>query len=156
MIFVTVGTHPDPFTRLVKHMDQLAAQMKEGVIIQKGYTLYTPTSAEYFEWAPTLDSYFKKARIVISHAAMSVIEFAKKYQKPVIMVPRQVRYKEHINDHQVEFAEVFSQKTGISAIGDISVLTAELLKNYKKIPFLDDKNLLKLQQFLKDAIQQLS
>ena len=40
MIFVTVGTHEQPFNRLVKYMDEWAAEHDEAVIIQTGYSTY--------------------------------------------------------------------------------------------------------------------
>ena len=40
MIFVTVGTHEQPFNRLVKAVDDLVGNgtIKEDVIVQKGYS----------------------------------------------------------------------------------------------------------------------
>jgi UDP-N-acetylglucosamine transferase subunit ALG13 len=49
MIFVTVGTHPGGFDRLVQQMDKIAGLIKEKVVIQRGFTRYTPRNAEYFE-----------------------------------------------------------------------------------------------------------
>ena len=42
MIFVTVGTHEQPFDRLVKYMDGWAAEHDEKVIIQTGFSTYEP------------------------------------------------------------------------------------------------------------------
>ena len=42
MIFVTVGTHEQPFDRLLKCIDKMIEDgvIKESVIVQKGYTNY--------------------------------------------------------------------------------------------------------------------
>ena len=42
MIFVTVGTHEQPFNRLVEKMDSLVAEgvIREPVMIQTGYSTY--------------------------------------------------------------------------------------------------------------------
>lgn len=44
MIFVTVGTHEQPFNRLVEYMDRLKENkiIEEDVIIQIGYSTYEP------------------------------------------------------------------------------------------------------------------
>ena len=44
MIFVTVGTHEQPFNRLVQEIDNLKRDgvITEDVIIQTGYSTYEP------------------------------------------------------------------------------------------------------------------
>ncbi len=146
MIFVTVGTHPGQFTRLIKRIDEIAPSIQEKIIVQRGFTKYMPKNVQYFEFAPDLNPYFKKARLVISQSATSLLEFMLSHRKPVITVPRQKMYGEHINDHQVEFAEYISKKTGILAVMNIKMLTIKILKKYNKIPKITKDNLKGLQQ----------
>lgn len=141
MIFVTIGTHPGQFDRLLRRIDEIAPKIKEKIIIQRGFTKYIPKNTESFTFADDLDPYFNEARLVIVHGATSLTEFVLKYKKPIITVPRQKRYGEHINDHQVEFAEALTKNTGILSIINISDLTPELLKNYKKVPKINKENL---------------
>ena len=49
MIFVTVGTHEQPFNRLVKAIDKLKKDgvITEDVIMQTGYSTYEPKSVSY-------------------------------------------------------------------------------------------------------------
>lgn len=155
MIFVTVGTHPEQFDRLIKRMDFIAPKIKEKIIIQRGFTSYMPKNCESFVFAQTLDKYYREARIVITQSATSLIEFILKYKKPVITVPRQKRFKEHINDHQVEFAFFMQEKTGVKAILNITELTPELLNNYKKIAKIKKDNLKKLQNYFVNLFQEL-
>lgn len=152
MIFVTIGTHDQQFTRLVRRLDEIAPLIKEKIIIQIGHTKYIPKNCDSFQWASSLDPYYKRARVVISHGGSSVWEFVYQYKKPLIIVPRQKKFDEHINDHQVEFAESFERKTGIKAIYNILELTPELLKKYKTIGSIDKHNLKRLQDFLKRVI----
>ena len=44
MIFVTVGTHEQPFNRLIKYMDNLKGSgiITEDVVIQTGYSTFEP------------------------------------------------------------------------------------------------------------------
>ena len=97
MIFVTIGTHPDQFDRLIRRIDEIAPKIKEEIIVQRGFTRYVPKNIKYFEFTDEMDKYYKKARIVIAQSATSLIEFILKYGKPVITVPREAKYKEHIN-----------------------------------------------------------
>lgn len=109
MIFVTVGTHEQPFNRLLEKIDELKKEGKiqDDVFIQSGYSTYRPT---YCASQPIL-SYeemqekFKEANIVITHGGpatfMQVIQFG----KIPIVVPRQAKYHEHVNDHQLDFCQ---------------------------------------------------
>ena len=50
MIFVTVGTHEQPFNRLVKTVDELKRDgvITEDVIMQTGFSTYEP---KYCQWS---------------------------------------------------------------------------------------------------------
>ena len=52
MIFVTVGTHEQPFNRLVEYIDKLKekGKIEEEVIIQTGYSTYQPQYCEWKKW----------------------------------------------------------------------------------------------------------
>ena len=54
MIFVTVGTHEQPFDRLVKKMDDLVAEgvIREPVMIQTGYSTYEPKHCSFQKLLP--------------------------------------------------------------------------------------------------------
>jgi beta-1,4-N-acetylglucosaminyltransferase len=156
MIFVAVGTHPDQFDRLIRKIDEIAPKIKEKIIIQRGFTKYVPKNVESFDFKPDIDEYYKNARLVIVQSATSLLEFSLKYKKPVITVPRQAKYKEHINDHQVEFAVYFAEKTGILAVLDMNQLTPELLKSYKKIPLIKKDGLIQLQDYFIDLFEKLN
>ena len=147
IIFVAVGTHPEGFDRLIRRLDEIAPQVKDKIVIQRGFTKYVPKNCESFEFTEDMDSYYKRARLAILQSATSLLEFVLKYDKPVITVPRQVKFKEHLNDHQVEFGEFFSKKTGIACIIDMNDLTAEMLNNYKKKAVVKKDNLHKLQNY---------
>lgn len=51
MIFVTVGTHEQPFDRLVQAIDQLKnrSSIQDTIFIQTGYSSYQPRNCE---WSP--------------------------------------------------------------------------------------------------------
>lgn len=106
MILVTVGTHNHGFNRLVQAMDELAAELDEQVIIQRGSSAFEPIHAEHFDWAPgqRMEQLNREARIIIMHAAAGSILTALLLGKALIVVPRQQQYGECIDNHQRQLA----------------------------------------------------
>ncbi len=132
MIFVTVGTHEQPFNRLVKEIDRLAetGEINEKVIIQTGYSTYEP---KYCEWK-ALFSYkdmvrnVAEAGIVITHGGPSSYIMPLQIGKIPIVVPRMKQYGEHVNDHQVEFARTVAERQGnIIVVEDIKEIGKAIL-----------------------------
>ena len=123
MIFVTVGTHEQPFNRLVKAIDKLKKDgvITEDVIMQTGYSTYEP---KYCKWDKLIpyDQMVKNvedARIVITHGGPASFIMPLQIGKTPIVVPRQYRFNEHVNNHQVEFARNVADKIIYMADGVI-------------------------------------
>jgi UDP-N-acetylglucosamine transferase subunit ALG13 len=152
MILVTVGTHYMDFSRFLKRIDEIAPLVKEEIVVQRGHTKYIPKNCKSFDFVPSLDPYYKKASLVVMHGGSSVWEFMYESTKPIIIVPRQEKYKEHVNDHQVDFAEYMDKELGVKTIYEMSELTPELLNTYKKRISLKPNNLNSLKSFLKSEI----
>lgn len=141
MIFVTVGTHEQQFNRLVEYMDEWAKKNGEEVIIQIGFSTYEPQFAHYkklysFE---EMNSLLKEARIVITHGGPSSFVSALKIGKIPIVVPRQKKYDEHINDHQIKFCREVKKRYGnilvVEEIEEIEMILEqydEIVGNIKK------------------------
>lgn len=110
MIFLTVGTQ-FPFDRLVRTIDGLCEEgvITDDVFAQIGHNAYQP---RHFEAVPSLekneyDVRFGQAAAIISHAGMGAITMALDQGKPLLVMPRQRKYKEVVNDHQEALAERF-------------------------------------------------
>lgn len=87
MIFVTVGT--TKFDDLIKKIDILASKklIKEKVLMQIGEGKYIPKYSEWFRYKPSLDSYYKKASLVISHSgAGTLLELINKKKKTIVVI----------------------------------------------------------------------
>lgn len=114
MIFVTVGTHEQPFNRLIKKIDILKKSnvIFDDVIIQKGYSTYEPCSCETYSFLPydRMLYFLNKARIVITHGGPSSFIYPISIGKMPIVVPRQKKYGEHVNDHQLIFCRQLKSK----------------------------------------------
>lgn len=116
MIFVTVGTHEQPFNRLVEHIDKLKGDgvIQEEVIMQTGYSTYEPRHCKWQKLFPYTEmiELVKQARIVITHGGPSSFIMPLQIGKVPIVVPRKKEFGEHVNDHQVEFAKVVHNRQG--------------------------------------------
>lgn len=137
MIFLTVGTQ-FPFDRFVRAVDNIFDQglIDEEIFAQIGETSYKPRN---FESVASLekkvfDERFKKASSVISHAGVGTITVALKNHKPLLVMPRMKRYKEHVNDHQVATAQKFEELGHILAVYDVKDLPNGIRKLKDFIP----------------------
>lgn len=137
MIFVTVGTHEQPFDRLVKCIDELKRKkvITEEVIIQTGYSTYEP---KYCKWSSLFTyqdmiRYVEEARIIITHGGPSSFIMALQIGKIPIVVPRQKKFNEHVNDHQVEFAKAVSERQeNIIVVNEIGQLE-NVIMDYESV-----------------------
>lgn len=137
MIFVTVGTHEQPFNRLVKAVDELKRDgvITEDVVIQTGFSTYEPEYCTWSKLIPYQDMLknVEDARIVITHGGPASFIMPLQIGKTPIVVPRQHQFNEHVNDHQVEFARnVAERMKTIIPVEDISKL-GEVITNYDQI-----------------------
>lgn len=116
MIFVTVGTHEQPFDRLVSKIDELKRDgiIREDVMIQTGFSTYEPKHCLWSRLIPYSDmvKYVREARIVITHGGPASFIMPLQIGKTPIVVPRQHQYAEHVNDHQVEFVKSVALRMG--------------------------------------------
>lgn len=137
MIFVTVGTHEQPFNRLVQEIDNLKRDgvITEDVIIQTGYSTYEPKYCQWDKLIPykQMVKNVEEAHIVITHGGPASFIMPLQIGKTPIVVPRQHKFEEHINDHQVEFAKNVAERMGtIIPVEDITQL-GEIITNYDQI-----------------------
>ena len=137
MIFVTVVTHEQPFNRLVQKMDELKKNgtIQEDVIIQTGFSTYEP---QYCQWSKLIPyqqmiKNVEEARIVITHGGPASFIMPLQIGKTPIVVPRQHKFGEHVNNHQVEFARNVEKRMGtIIDVEDVETL-GDIITNYYQI-----------------------
>jgi UDP-N-acetylglucosamine transferase subunit ALG13 len=115
MILLTIGTQL-PFDRLVEMMDKAAPEVGETIFGQIGKnSKYTPGNFEYCESLRPIEfeEKLKTARVIVSHAGIGSILTARKYGKPIIVVPRLAAFGEHRNDHQLATCNQFRRTANI-------------------------------------------
>lgn len=126
MIFVTVGTDDHKFDRLIKHLDNLRAQnkIKDDIFIQIGPTSIEPKHCEFQRMLTyeKMEYYYNKADTLIVHGGPGSIFNCLLNDKIPIVVPRDPRYEEVIDDHQIIFCEKLASENKINLCLDLSKL----------------------------------
>lgn len=137
MIFVTVGTHEQPFNRLVKYVDNLKKDgiIDEEVIIQTGYSTYEPKYCKWQKLYPYQEmvKLVAEARIVITHGGPSSFIMPLQIGKTPIVVPRRADFNEHVNNHQVAFSKSVAERMGTIIVAENMNDIGNIIKNYEKI-----------------------
>ncbi len=114
-IFVSVGTRPNQFDRLVKEMDLLAKNKTFQVFIQNGNSAYEPKYAKYSKFLNYNEQLkeIKSSDIIVMHAGAGTLIDALSNNKAIILFPRLEKYGEHTNDHQIELCQAIKKKYAI-------------------------------------------
>lgn len=126
MIFVTLGTQDKKFPRLLEAVDKLNTDEK--IVAQVGTTEYNWTKqkeqveAYKFLSDEQFMKYMKEARVVITHAGVGTIILGLKLHKKMIVAARLKKYREHVNDHQMQILDKFSKDGYILPLKDFNDL----------------------------------
>jgi UDP-N-acetylglucosamine transferase subunit ALG13 len=159
VIFVTVGTQ-EPFDRLVGAVDAWAAQRgRTDVFAQIGTGARPP---EHIEWVAKLSpaefqARLEAARVVVSHAGMGTILSASSLAKPIVVLPRLARFREHRNDHQLATVKRLAPTGILVAARDEAELAAlldrsdEFASGHQVRPYASDELIARIRGFLLGA-----
>ena len=113
MIFVTLGTQDKSFKRLLFEVDKWAKDnnIKDEIIVQAGYTKYDSDKMKIFDLLDKddFDKYIKECDLLITHGGVGSILTGLKNNKKVIAAARLAKYNEHMNDHQLQIIDRFSE-----------------------------------------------
>lgn len=138
MILVSLGTQDKSFIRLLTEIDRLIEKkvINEKVLVQAGITKYDTENMEIFDFIPKdeFEILIREAKYIICHAGVGTILSGVLENKKVIAVPRLKKYKEHVNDHQLEIVEIFTKNDYILGCRDASELE-DKIKQIDKVIF---------------------
>ena len=135
MITVTLGTIPFPFNRVIRWLDILLETqvITEPIFIQHGITdISAIAKYSLVTGVPLLESASlmqtaKNSRLVISHAGQGSTRAFTEKGASLILLPRLARYGEHIDNHQMLFAESVKQ-FGVTVCVDLYQLKESILQ----------------------------
>ena len=136
MIYVTVGSHDQPFDRLISEMDRISGELGIETVIQTGCSGIKPKNGEWRDYYPfdQAEELIGKAEVVVGHAGIGTVISARKAKKPLIVVPRLKKYGEHFNDHQLEISQelINNKRPGVEVAletGEIETILTAILNN---------------------------
>lgn len=157
MILVTLGTQDKPFTRLLDAIQREIdnGNIKDRVVVQAGCTKYDTKDMELFDLIPLedFDKLMGECDLLITHGGVGSIITGLKKDKKVIAVPRLAKYGEHINDHQKQIIEKFSEAGNIIGVSDLDDLGKylKMVKKFKPKKYKSNtNNMIKLVEKLID------
>ncbi len=130
MIFATVGTHHQPFSRLLDALEELPGD--EELVVQYGPgapPARAGASAAFLPFGEILE-YVHGARIIVTHAGVGSILCAIRAGHMPVVVPRLERLGEHVDDHQGELVRRLEEEGRVIAVWD----TRELLSALERVP----------------------
>ena len=153
--FITVGTHPQQFNRLLQKIDELIAvkKIRGEVICQSGYSNYKPKNFELtpFFGLEEFEKKIKEADLIITHAGEGNIGLCKNLNKKMIVIPRKKEFEEHTNNHQLELAKVVEEKKIGLAVWKINELEEKLKEIENFTPARIEKG--KINQLLEEFVK---
>ncbi|MDG6887592.1 hypothetical protein Cp4433_02209 [Clostridium perfringens] len=143
MIFVTLGSQKFQFNRLLKEIDILIDRdiIKEEVFAQIGYSNYIPKNYKYksFLNRDEFSNIMNRCDKVITHGGTGAIIGAVKKNKKVIAIPRNMKFNEHVDNHQYEIVNEFANMNFILGVNKIEDLN-EAIQSLDKINFKEYKS----------------
>ena len=152
MILVTLGTQKQPFTRLLDAIEH--SNIKDEIIVQAGLTKYESKKMKIFDFIPyeEMNKLIDKCDLVITHGGTGSIIMPLKKGKKVIACPRLSKYQEHVDDHQLQITEPFSEEGHILLFNDGD----DFNKIYKKsLTFKPKKYVSNRDNFIKNLKKEI-
>ena len=126
MIFITLGTQKFQLNRLLRLSDECVGNgtISDEVIAQIGYSDYEPQNFSFYRFLDkeTFNKHISDADVIIAHGGVGSIMTALQKEKPVVVFPRLSKYGEHVDDHQVEIAHLFTEKGYVLECGELDEL----------------------------------
>ena len=132
-IFVTLGTTPWQFRRLVERVLEIAPRDAE-IVWQTGVTDLTGLDIKAQPMMPdeAFREEIRKADVVVSHSGVGTFLNCLEAGKVPVLVPRRSAYTEHIDDHQEQIASVADAR-GLAVMREVDNLTLEDLRETSRL-----------------------
>lgn len=162
MIFITVGTTDFPFARIDRFVSRITKEFpKEKIVYQsKTSKLSSANNLKIYKELkyPNFLKHIKEARVIITHGGPATIflSLTNSGSKPLV-IPRKELLKEHVSDHQVEYAKYLKKRGYVKVVLDLESLNETLeyinnpSRNHKKNCRYPERERLvkKLSQYIK-------
>lgn len=160
LILVCVGASEYKMDRMLRAIDELCDEgviKGNEVIAQIGYTDYKPRNYKYFNLIDRneFQTYMEQADLIISHAGTGSVIPPLKLGKKVIVFPRLEKYSEHLDNHQLELCDVFTNGGYTMRAENKDELREQILKAGSFVPKKFASNNIKINQMICDYIDSI-
>ena len=158
MIFVTLGTNDKSFKRLLDAFEKEIelGNIKEKVVVQSGFTKYDSKYMKVIDLMSMdeFNKYIKECDLLVTHGGVGTILDGLKLGKKIIAFPRLSKYKEHVNDHQIEIINEFCRE-GYILTGEVNNLkeVIESSKTFTPKKYTSNNN--RFNKMIKDFIDNI-
>jgi UDP-N-acetylglucosamine transferase subunit ALG13 len=135
MLFVALGTHWQPMSRLIGPLAAIARdQPDRGPFwMQHGPTPLPPGwGGEPLVGGARMAELIGAAEIVVSHAGPATIAETRAAGKIPIVIPRRSALSEHVSDHQLPYAERLAAAREVLLVADSDRL-GEVVRDYEEL-----------------------
>lgn len=130
MIFVIMGMEVHPFDRLARAIDELQGANAGGeqFFVQLGACTYEPRHARFKRFLSfgEVCENIRDSSLVITHAGAGSTLVCIQQGKHPILVPRRSHLGEHVDEHQVPFAEKFDRLGLATTVNDLTHLSSAI------------------------------
>ena len=120
--FVSVGTRPEPFDRLLAMADRAVAAgiLPRPVVAQSGASRYRPESYATTAWMapPEVERAITDARYVVCHAGAGMVSAAIAAGRRPLVLARARAEGEHRTEHQGQLVAKLAASGAVVALGD--------------------------------------
>lgn len=154
-LFVPLGTQKFPFERIIVALNSLVdrGEYKPDEIIMQSALYPVKPEFTHFGLIPheDFDRYMQEAEVVVTHSGVNSIISCMKMNKPLVVCPRLHEYGEHVDNHQMEIAELMRTKYDVLVCTDMNDLS-EMIEKAKTHKY---KSWVSHRQELMNAISRL-
>lgn len=117
--FVTLGLDRKPFTRLLDLVNEAIERnlLSRDSLVQHGHTPFSTANFRLVDFLPftKMLQTIKEADLVITHAGVGSVLLCLNAQRIPLIMPREGKRGEHVDNHQIEFAEVMASHSKVRA-----------------------------------------
>lgn len=159
MILVLLGTFKIEFGRPIVAIENAlkSGEINEEIIVQAGHTAYSSDllTIRSFIDPKELDDLYNRAEIIVTHGGVGSILRGFRMNKKIIAIPRLYKYDEHVDDHQLDILEEFSERNYLINWHEDEKFSTVLnrARNFEPSSFVSTKK--DLESFLIDYIDNL-
>jgi anti-anti-sigma factor len=114
MLLITVGTEQYQFNALMHWIELLIKYqlINENVLVQYGFSTHLPDGSTAYRNLSEQDflNFVDRASLIISHCDENIAQLLEDKDTPYVLVPRLQRFREHIDNRQMEIADEFEHR----------------------------------------------